>query len=160
MNIRVSTSTAAIEANLEQFLKDIRAGTGKVIDLRDVGYTVAPTSAVVLLAPDEDSDDEAADMASLRSNLTGVDNTVFVSTKGSGRHAARIKIAIDPPDSLNATSKTASMAIHDYGTVGAYVPTHIVEQAKKFIERNRDALIAFWECQIDTDELIKRLKKP
>lgn len=157
MNIHVS-STTAIEIDPEQFLRDIRAGTGKVIDLRDVGYTVAPTSAVVLLAPDEDSDDEAADMASLRSNVTGVDNTVFVSTKGSGRHAARIKVAVDPPNSLNATSKTASMAIHDYGIVGAYVPPHIVEQAKRFIERNREALLALWECQIDTAELIKRLK--
>ena len=51
-------------------------------------------------------------MVSLRRDVTGVDNTIFVSTKVYAQHAPRIKIAIDPPDSLNARSKAASMAIH------------------------------------------------
>jgi hypothetical protein len=54
-------------------------------------------------------DDEDADRVSLRSDRIGVDNTIFVSTKGRGQHAPLIKIAVDPPDSLNAASKPASM---------------------------------------------------
>jgi hypothetical protein len=72
-------------------------------------------------------------MSSLRRDETGVDNTIFVSTKGRARHAPRIKIAIDPPDSFNATSKTASMAFHDYSVTGAYVPPRLVEQATRFM---------------------------
>jgi hypothetical protein len=100
---------------------------------------------------------EAEDMASLRKERTGVDNTIFVSTKGYAQHAPRIKIAVDPPHSLNATSKTASMAIHNYSITGEHPPSHVVEQAKQFIERNREALLLYWNCEIDTDQLVKRL---
>jgi hypothetical protein len=90
----------------------------------------------------------------LRKDRTGVDNTVFVSTKGYARHAPRIKIAIDPPDSLNAAAKTASMAIH----AGAHMAPDLVEQVKRFIEQNRAALLDYWDNKIDTPELIERLR--
>ncbi len=104
--------------------------------------------------------DEAEDMVSLRRDLTGVDNTIFVSTKGYAQHAPRIKIAVDPPDTFNATSKSLSMAINDYSVRGEYLAPRIMEQAKQFIERNRDVLLRYWNCEIDTAELIKRLKSP
>ena len=50
------------------------------------------------------------------------------------------------------------MAIHDYRITGDYVPPRIVEQAKQFIDRNRATLLDYWECRIDTTELIERLK--
>jgi hypothetical protein len=47
--------------------------------------------------------EELEDMVSLRRNVTGVDATVFVSTKGYGPHApACIQIAVGDPASLNA----------------------------------------------------------
>jgi hypothetical protein len=45
------------------------------------------------------------------------------------------------------------MTIHDYKVTGAYLPTHIVEQAKQFIERNHDIVLASWNGKIDTAEL-------
>ncbi len=100
----------------------------------------------------------AGHMVSLRKKRTGIDNTLFASTKGFGRHAPRIKIAIDPPDSLNETTSGASMALHDFSTVGAYIPRDILEQLKTFIELNRDALLDYWEAKIDTDDFLERLK--
>jgi hypothetical protein len=111
-------------------------------------------------ALDEQEEDLAGYMVSLRKDITGVDNTVFVSTKGHGRHAARIKIAVDLPDSFNETCKSASMAIHDFGLVGEYVPPRLVEQAKAFIEHNRDVLLGYWNGEFDTSELLKRLERP
>jgi hypothetical protein len=108
--------------------------------------------------PTPDESNEAEDMVSLRTQRTGVDNTIFVSTKGYARHAPRIKIAVDPPHTLNATSKMASMAIHDSSITGADLPPYVVEQAKQFIERNRDTLLRYWDYEIDTDEMIKQLK--
>ena len=98
-------------------------------------------------------------MVSLRTEKTGVDNTIFVSTKGYAQHAPRIKIAVEPPDSFNATSRSASMAIHDYTITGDYLPPHIVEQARQFIERNHQALLDYWECRIDTVQLIEWLNR-
>jgi hypothetical protein len=132
-------------ANPARFLEDIRAG--HVVYLADLGRTVALAEA----------DDEVEDMVSLRSEKTGVDNTIFISTKGYAQHAPRIKIAVDPPHTFNATAKAASMAIHDYSLTGAYVAPHVVEQAKQFIDRNREALLDYWEHKIDTAELIERL---
>ena len=154
MSIIISSSDDLV-ADPKRLVREMRAG--RVIRLADVGYTVAPSSDVVLIAEDND---EAEDMVSLGRDLTGVDNTIFVSTKGYAQHAARIKIAIDPPDALNATSKSTSMAIHDYSVRGENLPSHIWEQAKQFIERNRDVLLSYWECEIDTAELIKQLKSP
>jgi hypothetical protein len=108
----------------------------------------------------EQEEESAGFMVSLRKDITGVDNTVFVSTKGSGRHAARIKIAIDPPDSFNETSTSASMAIHDFSLIGAYAQPRLVEQAKAFVERNREVLLGYWNGEFDTGELFKRLQPP
>jgi len=104
--------------------------------------------------------DEDGDMVSFTKERTGVDNTIFVSTKGHAQHAARIKIAIDPPDSFNAASTSASMTIHDCRVIGEPIPTEVAEQARKFIERNRDALIDYWEAKIGTEQLIARLRPP
>jgi hypothetical protein len=38
---------------------------------------------------------------SYRRAVTGVENTIFISPKGSTQHAARIKLAIDPPNGID-----------------------------------------------------------
>lgn len=126
-----------------------------IITLDDVGYTIVPTSAIRA----DIETDEVEDMVSLRTNLTGVDNTVFVSTKGYSQHAPRIKIAIDPPDSLNAAGKNASMAIHDFSISGAHMPPALVDQAVQFINNNRPVLLDYWEAKIDTAELLQRVRR-
>jgi hypothetical protein len=103
-------------------------------------------------------EDEAGHMVSIVKKRSGIDNTLFASTKGNSRHAARIKIAIDPPDSLNETCKGASMALHDFSTVGAYMPSALVEQVKDFIDLNRAVLLEYWDARIDTGELLDRIK--
>lgn len=127
----------------------------KIIDaLEAAGYTVVPGENAVLFV-----DDEEDDMANLTPDQTGVDNTVWVSPRGRARHVARIKIAIDPPDALTTDGKSISMAIHDCSTLGD-APSHIVKQAERFIERNRAALLDYWDGRIFTEELFKRLQKP
>ena len=52
------------------------------------------------------------------------------------------------------------MSIHDFSVIGAYVPPHIVDQAKRFIELNRELLLDYWEAKIGTKEMINRLNVP
>ena len=143
----VIRSSSDIMENPARFLADVRAG--HAVFVSDLGGSLVLTQA----------DDEAADMVSLRSDKTGVDNTIFVSTKGYAQHAPRIKIAVDPPHSFNATSRSASMALHDFTVAGEYLPPHVLEQAKQFVDRNREALLDYWECRIDTAQLIERLNR-
>jgi NAD(P)H-dependent FMN reductase len=97
-------------------------------------------------------------MASFRREATGVDNTIWVSPKAHSRHAARVKVAIDPPDSLDPTSESATVAIHDGSVVAGDMPSGLLEQVRRFIELNRAALLDYWEQRIDTHQLSDRLK--
>jgi hypothetical protein len=120
-------------------------------------------------AVDRHAEQEAEDMVALTSAETGIANTIFVSPKGFARHAARLKVAIDPPDISNAktavnsllfdtTAKTASMALHDHAVSGERIPAHLVRQLEAFIEINRRVLLDYWENRIATAELLRRLK--
>jgi hypothetical protein len=97
------------------------------------------------------------EMVSYRKDVTGVENTIFISPKGT-RQAPRITTAIDPPLSVDPRSKTASIAVADGAVVVGDVPPQLLEQARRFIDVNRDVLLDYWEYRIDTDELRRRLK--
>ena len=162
MGARIIEEAEAIKASIDQILPlDVRDRLREYGLTLTLGSSSASEFQSVVVDADELAERELlGDMTSLRKKRTGVDNTIFVSTKGPARHGARIKIAIDPPDSFNAACKTASMAIHDFSVTGAYVPPRIVEQAKQFIERNRDVLLDYWEAKFDTEEMLERLRPP
>ena len=98
------------------------------------------------------------EMLSYRKNVTGVTNTIFISPKGNTRHAARIKLAIDPPDSVDPRGNVASIAIADGAIVAGDVSPALLEQVQRFIDVNRAVLLDYWEYRIDTDTLRRRLK--
>jgi hypothetical protein len=99
-----------------------------------------------------------ADMVSYRKNVTGLDNTVFISVKFA-QHAPRIKVAVDPPTHVDPAGNNASVAIHDGRVVAGNLPARALEQVQRFIEANRPVLLDYWEKRIDTDQLRERLKK-
>jgi hypothetical protein len=98
-----------------------------------------------------------ADMVSFRKNVTGVDNTVFISVKFPG-HAPRIKVAVDPPTHIDVFGNNASVAIADGKLLAGKLPSNVQKQVEAFLQLNRDVLIDYWEKRIDTDELRDRLQ--
>ena len=101
-------------------------------------------------------------MVTYRKNVTGVDNTLFISPKVHARHAARVKVAIDPPDTVSPTTTTASVSIPDGKIVAGpagKVPPHLLRQVRRFVALNKDVLLDYWEERIDTDELRNRLQR-
>jgi len=111
------------------------------------------TKLVTLL----DTDDDLQEMVSYRKNVTGVAHTVFISPKGNARHAPRVKIAIDPPDSLDPRSETASIGLDGHVMAGEVEP-ELLRQAQRFVALNRQVLSEYWHYRIDTDELRQRLQ--
>ena len=98
------------------------------------------------------------EMVSYRKNVTGIEHTIFISPKGHTRHGARIELALDPPHPVDPRGRTASISIVDAAVVaGDGVPPAVLDQVRRFIEINRDALLDYWEYRIDTDELRRRL---
>jgi hypothetical protein len=146
MTIVIRSSSAQIAADPASFFNALRAG--HAVHVPELGGTVALVEA----------DQEVEDMVSLRPEKTGVESTIFVSTKGYAEHAPHIKIAVDARHTFHATSKSASMAIHDCSIRGESLAPSIAQQAKQFIDLNRETLLDYWDCKIDTAQLIERLK--
>ncbi len=155
MTIVVSSSSKEIMANPARLIEAMRAGS--IISIPDLDYTIVPTTAIAGLAEERAEEELLEEMVSYRKDVTGVENTIFISPKGNTRHAPRIKIAIDPPLSVDPRSKTAAVAIADGTVVAGDVPPELLDQARRFIDANRDVLLDYWEYRIDTDELNRRL---
>jgi hypothetical protein len=118
-----------------------------------------PDLATTAFERDEAAERELLDeMTSFRKKETGVDNTVFISPKGFTRHAPRIKLAIDPPDSFDPRGETAAIMIDGGKVVAGEVPPKLLKQVRRFIDLNRGVLLDYWDYKISTPQLYERLK--
>ena len=156
--------TITIRSSSQEALKDPvllrkELEAGHVVELTDLGAVLTRIEDIHALADQLAEEELLEHMASFRKDATGVDNTIWISPKGRTRHAARIKVAIDPPDSLNAASETAVVAIHDGSVAEGHIPSHILKQVQEFVKMNREVLTDYWEERIDTRQLDRRLKR-
>jgi hypothetical protein len=69
-----------------------------------------------------------------------------------------LKVAIDPPTSLNPGGKTARLDIVNGQVVASELPATLLAHVRQFIDLNRQALLDYWNYQTDTDELRAALK--
>lgn len=98
------------------------------------------------------------EMASYRRKTTGVANVVFISSKGRTRHAARIAVAIEAPDSVDPRNGVAWVDIATGAVVAGHVDPVLLAQLRAFIDLNRATLLAYWNYKISTAELHDRLR--
>lgn len=123
-----------------------------------VGGKPVEAVAVDKTLPDQLVEEElTASMVSYRKNVTGVDNTIFIST-AFPRHLPRIKVAIEPPTHLDRFGDNAAVLIADGSVLEGKLPTKVRDQVKQFLELNRDALLKYWNKEIDDEELRAGLK--
>jgi hypothetical protein len=102
--------------------------------------------------------DDLEETASFQKGATGIPNTLFISPKGNARHAPQIKVAIDPPDSVDPRSENATIDF-DGNVVARRIAPDLLRQVRQFIAVNRDVLESYWKYEIDTDQLRRRLRK-
>ena len=104
-----------------------------------------------------DSDD-LFEMANLFPRTTGLPMTVWVSPRGNARRDVRIKVHMTHGNQMNP----ANTAV-----VGVRPAPHLIagqlspddqRAAFQWVSINVDALIAYWDGQIDTIELGNRLQ--
>jgi hypothetical protein len=104
-----------------------------------------------------DIEEILADMVSARGNMTGVDNTIFISVNIPGR-APHIRIAVEPPTHLDPFGKCAVVSVGDGSVVEGTLPARVRDQARDFVALNWQALLDYWHCRIATAELLQRLR--
>jgi hypothetical protein len=107
--------------------------------------------------PPADQDD-LFEMANLFPGTTGLPMTVWVSPRGGARHDVRIKVNMTHGNQMSV-SNTAVVAVRPTPRliVGQLDPEDF-QAVSDWIVSNTDALVAYWDGQIDTVQLGQALK--
>jgi hypothetical protein len=104
------------------------------------------------------TEDELFEMANLFPRTTGLPMTVWVGPRGNARHDVRVKVNMTHGNQMN---------IDNTAVVGVRPSPHLIagqlspddERAvSAWITLNTNAIIAYWDGDIDTLELIQVLK--
>jgi hypothetical protein len=103
--------------------------------------------------------DDFFEMANLSPALTGLPMIVWISERGHARHDARVKVSLvhgrrARPDRTASVSVRPTVEI----VAGPKLDRRDLELVRQWIELNREAIIAYWNGDLLTDEVIARLK--
>jgi hypothetical protein len=98
------------------------------------------------------------EMANLFPRTTGLPMTVWVSPRGNARHDLRIKVNMTRGNQMNAAN-TAVVGVRPspHMITGQLSPAD-TQAVFQWVRLNVDALIAYWDGQIDTIQLGQMLK--
>jgi hypothetical protein len=98
------------------------------------------------------------EMANLFPRTTGLPMTAWVSPRGNARHDVRIKVNTTHGNQMNAANTTV---------IGVRPVPHLItgqlspadaQAVFQWVRLNVDALVAYWDGQIDTIQLGQMLK--
>jgi hypothetical protein len=110
-------------------------------------------------APAEiETEDDLFEMANLFPVTTGLPMTIWVSPRGNARHDVRIKVHLTHGNQMNPAN-TAVVAVRPSprAIVGRLAPED-ERTVFHWVALNTDALVAYWDGQIDTIQLGHLLK--
>jgi hypothetical protein len=108
--------------------------------------------------PEAADEEDFFDMANLPPEVTGLPMVVWVSQRGRSRHDVRVKVSLIHGKRMNI-DQTTSVSVRPSIMVAAGPPLSKgdLEAVSKWIDRNQDTIIDFWEERIYTNELLARL---
>jgi hypothetical protein len=117
------------------------------------------TSAKVASDPQVSGDaDDIFFMTNLSPRMTGLPMAVWVSPRGNARHDVRIKVNVTHGNKMNIED-TAVVAVRPAPRVLAgRLSSEDRRAVVDWIRLNYDAIIGYWEEQLDTGQLLERLK--
>ncbi|HZA67324.1 MAG TPA: DUF4160 domain-containing protein [Geminicoccaceae bacterium] len=103
--------------------------------------------------------DDLFEMANLSPALTGLPMIVWISERGHARHDARVKVSLvhgrrARPDRTASVSVRPTVEI----VAGRRLDRQDMDLVRKWIELNREVIIAYWNGDLLTDEAIARLE--
>jgi hypothetical protein len=99
-------------------------------------------------------------MANLFPCTTGLPMTVWVSPRGIARHGATVEVSGTHGEEMLPPTNASVVGVRPWPHI---ITDHLApadeEAAFRWISLNTAALVSYWEGQIDTAELSRRLKK-
>lgn len=109
--------------------------------------------------PVADEADDLFEMANLSPALTGLPMIVWISERGRARHDVRVKVSLvhgrrARPDRTASVSVRPTVEI----VAGPEIDGRDMGLVRQWIELNREAIVAYWNGDLLTDEVIARLR--
>lgn len=155
MGATIRSSTVEILADPARYADALRAGDS----VNDLSAEAIRRLAAALDAADEE--EATAFMPRLPPELTGLKNAIWYSVK-YGRHAPRIKIAVDPPNRISPLGgTTAVMSIETGEILAGELPESTRKRIAAFVTLIRKELLGYWnadETGVD-EEAVKAAAK-
>jgi hypothetical protein len=108
--------------------------------------------------PGIEVDEDFFDTANLSPTLTGLPMVVWISEHGRARHDARVKVSLVHGRRAHP-DQTASVSVRPAVDViaGRPLDPRDLTLVRQWIELNRDTILAYWNGDLLTDEVIARL---
>lgn len=109
--------------------------------------------------------EELFEMSNIRKSESGLPVNIFVSSGGSvnQQHGPRVKVMIDSSDRFDVNRTVPVILkknISDDDVVGYQpLPSSIMKPLRRYLNANYDTLIAYWNDEISTGEMIRQLKR-
>ncbi len=100
--------------------------------------------------------DDLQETISFQKDATNINHTIFISPRGNAAYGPWVKVAIDPPDSLDPRGNITTITFD--GAVIGSMDSELARQVLRFIDINRAVLLDYWNYEIDTDQLRQRLQ--
>src|ERR1700722_14727490 len=102
--------------------------------------------------------DELFEMANLYPRTTGLPMTVWVSPRGNARHDVRVKVNVTHGNQMSIDN-TAVVAVRPSPhLVAGQLSANDEKAVSTWIALNETAIVAYWNGDIDTLELMQTLK--
>jgi hypothetical protein len=103
-------------------------------------------------------EDECYAMANLSPRMTGLARHVFVSPR-TGSHDVRIKVSSAPgKNTLPVGGAVIGLRPRVHHVAGPALPAAVMTELERWVALNLAALVAYWDGDIDTGELLAALK--
>ena len=109
--------------------------------------------------PVADQEGDLFEMANLSPALSGLPMIVWISERGRARHDARVTVSLvhgrrARPDRTASVSVRPTVEI----VAGPEIDSRDLALVRQWIEQNREVIIAYWDGDLLTDEVIARLQ--
>ncbi len=109
------------------------------------------------LPPPSMAEDDLFEMANLYPRTTGLPMTVWVSPRGGARHDVRVKVSVQGGDRMVPEGAAVVGIRPEPRLIEGDLGRAEFEAVASWVALNRDALLAFWDGEIDTIELGQKL---
>jgi len=99
-------------------------------------------------------------MTNLPPRLTGLPMSIWVRPRGNARHDVRIKVNMSHGRQMSIDNTAVAAIRPEPQVLAGRLNSEDARLVAEWIKLNAEAVVGYWNEELDTDELLERLKTP